>query len=485
MGGALPGFSLGGDPAMMDDLARKALLAKLQLPAVSLTGAAPTAAAATPNPAAPPVAASAATPAAPATSLPPLSLSQPNPPPKPAPATAEAPNPTDNTLANTPPLPSVSFAGGAPIQPAKPPSAAERYQAEEGNAPDRADFQPEKRPFWKTALGTAFSVLAGARDPNQAGATARDFYAGPQQKAEKEFQQAEAAHEQKLGEISKEAQLEDTEAQQAQRTSAAAASGQKDSEALAKIGMRRDETGGIVPDENSEIYKTQQQKITLADQTQKNLQAFRQSQIDLNEARAAAEKAKADPNSPAYRQAQEKLEMARQAHAIAARNLGLHEAEFENKLNEQDLLKPSGQSQSRGDAAQSVLNLYDRPGKPGLETLVRKNAAQMGPLMGRLAKGEIAIGDVPPDVAELYGAMKSFYALQPAVHGFRNAEFVKDFETALGTLERDPESFIAGMKGLRPTLESVRDEGKTMKRRIVPPKTDGGGGKVLVEGKDF
>jgi len=64
----------------------------------------------------------------------------------------------------------------------------------------------------------------------------------------------------------------------------------------------------------------------------------------------------------------------------------------------------------------------------------------MGPLMGRLAKGEIALGDVDPAIAELYGAMKSFYALQPAVHGFRNAEFVKDFETALGTLERDPEA---------------------------------------------
>jgi hypothetical protein len=63
--------------------------------------------------------------------------------------------------------------------------------------------------------------------------------------------------------------------------------------------------------------------------------------------------------------------------------------------------------------------------------------------------------------------MKSFYALQPAVHGFRNAEFVKDFEHAIGTLERDPDAFLAGMEGLKPTLNAVAKEGKTFHKRIV------------------
>lgn len=252
------------------------------------------------------------------------------------------------------------------------------------------------------------------------------------------------------------------------------ARGDKDSQQLAQHGLKRDpNTSAVVADEDSPVFKANQQKQQLAEETQKNVQSLRESQISLNDAKTEVEQAKNDPNSPAYKQAQQKLQMAQRAHDVAAANLGLHQAEFANKQEEQGLLKPSGQAQSRGSAAQSVLTLL-----PGLEASVRKNAGSMGPLMGRLAKGEIAIGDVPPDVAELYSAMKSFYALQPAVHGFRNAEFVKDFEHALGTLERDPEAFIAGMKGLKPTLESVRDEGKTFHKRIV----EGGGNKPAVGG---
>jgi hypothetical protein len=243
--------------------------------------------------------------------------------------------------------------------------------------------------------------------------------------------------------------------------------GEKDSATLAKMGLKRDQNGEVVADEESPVYKANQAKEQRAADTEKNLAAFRQSQIDLNQARTEVENAKNDPNSPAFKQAQQKLAMAQEAHTVAAQNLGLHQAEFANKLQEQDLIKPSGQSQSRGSAAQAVLDLI-----PDLKTLVNKHRADMGPLMGRINRGEIAIGNVDPEIARLYAAMKSFYALQPAVHGFRNAEFVKDFESALGTLERDPDAFIAGMEGLKPTLESVAKEGKTFHKRIV----EGGGG---------
>ena len=236
----------------------------------------------------------------------------------------------------------------------------------------------------------------------------------------------------------------------------------KDEEALSKAGLMRDKDGNVVADPASQAYQKQQ----LAEQAVKNLMDYRSAQSDLTEAKEEVERAKNDPNSPAFKAAQQKLAMAQYAHDLAAQNLGLHRDEFANKVQEQELLKPSGQAQSRACAAESVLQLM-----PGLEQEVKKNAASMGPLMGRLERGELAIGDVPPDVAQLYAAMKSFYALQPAVHGFRNAEFVKDFETALGTLERDPDAFIAGMKGLKPTMEAVANEGKTYHKRIV----EGGG----------
>lgn len=236
----------------------------------------------------------------------------------------------------------------------------------------------------------------------------------------------------------------------------------KDSASLAKQGLKRDDEGNIVADEESPIYKATQEKLKNADTMQKNLMEYRNSQKALTDARTELEKAKNDPNSPIYKQAQQRLAMAQVAHDVAAKNLELHEHQFENKLQEQELIKPSGQSQSRGSAAQAVLDLI-----PDLKTLVNKHREDMGPLMGRINRGEVSIGSVDPGVARLYSAMKSFYALQPAVHGFRNAEFVKDFESALGTLERDPDAFIAGMEGLKPTLESVAKEGKTFHKRVV------------------
>lgn len=256
------------------------------------------------------------------------------------------------------------------------------------------------------------------------------------------------------------------------------AAANKDTTGLAEHGLTRDANGNIVADPTSQAY----QKNQLAMDTVRNVQVYRQAQQDLIEAREEVERSKLDPNSPAFKQAQQKLAMAQEAHRVAAQNLALHEQEFANKKEEQEFVKPSGQAGSRASAARSVLDLYDAPGKPGLESLVRANAKEMGPIMGRLNRGEIALGDVDPKIAELYGAMKSFYALQPAVHGFRSAEFVKDLETAIGTLERNPEAFIAGMKGLRPTLESVAKEGVTYHRRIkeggpaTPPKKEEGEG---------
>jgi hypothetical protein len=243
-----------------------------------------------------------------------------------------------------------------------------------------------------------------------------------------------------------------------------------DSATLAEHGLRRDETGNVVADPTSPAYQKQQ----LAGQAVQNLMALRSAQADLAQAREEVERAKNDPNSPAFKVAQQKLAMAQYAHDIAMQNLGLHQAQFQNKLQEQELVKPSGQAQSRGSAAQAALDVL-----PELEQQIRTNAAELGPIFGRLAKGEIAIGNVDPKIAKLYSSLTSFYALNPAIHGFRNFEFVKDMPSFIGGLERDPEATIAGLEGLRPTLESVMKEGKTSHKRIVEGRdtnTPAGGG---------
>lgn len=232
---------------------------------------------------------------------------------------------------------------------------------------------------------------------------------------------------------------------------------QRDEETLAKQGLMRDEQGNIVADPTSQVY----QKNQLGMQTVQNLQKYRDAQTELAQARTEVERAKNDPNSPAFKAAQERLAMAAEAHRVAAANLGLHEQEFANKKEEQEFVKPSGQTVSRGDAAGAALKLI-----PGLENDIKAHAAEFGPVVGRIARGEIAIGNAPPEVQKFYAELQSFYSLQPAIHGFRNAEFVKDFNTFVGNLQTKPDSLLAGLEGLKPTLTEVEKSGRTYKKRI-------------------
>jgi hypothetical protein len=207
----------------------------------------------------------------------------------------------------------------------------------------------------------------------------------------------------------------------------------KDKTQLLRLGF--DEHGAPLPDSQLSTQQRATRDLT-------------QAHTKLQLAQAAADAAKADPNSPASK--------------AAAANLALRQAEFQNKLEEQGLVKPSGQAQSRASAASAALQLL-----PGLEDAVKANAKEFGPIIGRINKGEISLGSVSPAVQKFYSQLQSFYALQPSVHGFRNAEFVKDFDTFVGNLQTNPEALVGGLEGLRPTLEAVDKEGRTYHQRIV------------------
>jgi len=198
------------------------------------------------------------------------------------------------------------------------------------------------------------------------------------------------------------------------------------------------------------------------------------NQAEAADARAQLDQMKGDTSSPLYQLQLKRLQVAMQNSQNAQHRLGLSEEQFQNKVKEQDLLKPSGQAQSRGSAAQAALDVL-----PDLQQQLQENADELGPVMGRIQRGEIAIGDVDPKIAKLYSTMQSFYAMQPAIHGFRNAEFVKDFNSFVGGLERNPEATLAGLEGLKPTMQSIAKEGKTFHRRIVEGDNAGGGGGAI------
>jgi hypothetical protein len=229
---------------------------------------------------------------------------------------------------------------------------------------------------------------------------------------------------------------------------------------LRHLGLKTDAKGNVVPVDYAEMSPQEQ-----------SVHDLKTAQEEAAEARAAMDKAKANPNSAAFQMAQERLRIAAQNAENANKRLGLSQEQFQNKVNEQDLLKPSGQAQSRGSAAQAALEVL-----PELEDQIRANADQLGPIMGRIQRGEIKIGDVDPKIAQLYSTMQSFYAMQPAIHGFRNAEFVKDFNSFVGGLERDPEATLAALDGLKPTMQKVANEGKTFHKRIVEGQGGGNSG---------
>lgn len=71
----------------------------------------------------------------------------------------------------------------------------------------------------------------------------------------------------------------------------------------------------------------------------------------------------------------------------------------------------------------------------------------LGPVTGRYNSLMQAYGDGDPTAVELVGEIKSFAALQPAVHGFRAVQMAKDVEHLLST-KQTAESLAAGIKGI-------------------------------------
>lgn len=74
-------------------------------------------------------------------------------------------------------------------------------------------------------------------------------------------------------------------------------------------------------------------------------------------------------------------------------------------------------------------------------------ASKLGPIVGRYNSLAAAAGAGDPQAQYLVGAIKSFAALQPQIHGFRAVEMAKDIERLL-TTKQTPEALAAGLRGI-------------------------------------
>jgi hypothetical protein len=89
--------------------------------------------------------------------------------------------------------------------------------------------------------------------------------------------------------------------------------------------------------------------------------------------------------------------------------------------------------------------------------------AAIGPIMGRFNSLAQAAGTGDPIAVQLVGMLKSYSALQPQIHGFRNVHFANDIEKLLNT-HQTPETLEAALRGIDSAAINVRDRRRETKK---------------------
>jgi hypothetical protein len=83
-----------------------------------------------------------------------------------------------------------------------------------------------------------------------------------------------------------------------------------------------------------------------------------------------------------------------------------------------------------------------------------ETAAQLGPIAGRATNLQEFIGNIPPNMSELAGALKSWTELQPTVHAMRSSEMAEHIEKSLNR-KFTPEALKGFIRGFNRTARTV------------------------------
>lgn len=258
---------------------------------------------------------------------------------------------------------------------------------------------------------------------------------------------------------------------------AQAALDSKESIALRNKGLKLDENGKQVPIPYEELTPGEQAKIDL-----------QQSQQDYAAARAQYEKTKGDPNSQAFQLAMERMKTARMNAQTALGRLQLGKLKYQGDylgtgadgqalpsapaddngnpigLKTAQITKPTNATRSKAEQA----GVIKQQGEDILKQ-IDANPDIYGVVAGRWNEFNAGkFGNASQEVRDAYTSLKSFAALQPALHGARGIGMMKEFEDAVGSMGNDPEGLKGSIQSLLRTSTAFQKAG-TMK--TVPPKT--------------
>jgi hypothetical protein len=101
--------------------------------------------------------------------------------------------------------------------------------------------------------------------------------------------------------------------------------------------------------------------------------------------------------------------------------------------------------------------------------------AALGPMMGRVTGWKGLVGNIPPELAELKGIIKSWSELQPAVHGMRSADMAEEIERD-APMHWTPEALKGFIQGFQRTAKTVANSETSGAGTATPAPTGGGGG---------
>jgi len=89
--------------------------------------------------------------------------------------------------------------------------------------------------------------------------------------------------------------------------------------------------------------------------------------------------------------------------------------------------------------------------------MIDKTPNAVGPIMGRLARGETVIGNVSPEAKALGTALGSFEALQPILHGFRGGgQTVEHFHSVLGDQRLNAAALKASINEIKALAANIK-----------------------------
>jgi hypothetical protein len=235
---------------------------------------------------------------------------------------------------------------------------------------------------------------------------------------------------------------------------------------LREHNLKSDEDGQIVP--------LKYEEMTPAAQAIHDLKG---SQEELADANAALKKAQNDPNSPAFRLAQQRVNNATQSRSVAMERLGLSEKQFEMRAHGteggealpgsmigddgrtigtafQANVRPTGTQRTKGNMADSAAQQIS-----DMKSIISKRPDIFGPLAGRTTDLQVWLGSQDPDAQRFRAARTIAGDHLAGTFGGRSAEALHALDNALGQFKDNPSAAMAGLDQLAGATKNFQKAG--------------------------